>query len=389
MNKRLKLPFLSLGLALSAALSLGFSGNASAVVDNTPDCDNVAIIRCGVFNKKAMREKAAQGDVPRVFNAFGIKQKDLDGKFVDGIVWRDGRVTVEGKTVATGAMTAGRNFGGTPIPNTNNAGKYPTSKFVTEGQTAFVKMVDGKFSFAIIKACGNPVSATPKPKPEPPKPKPEFECVRLSIKSISRTKHVFTAKATASKGAVVEKYEFNFGDGWGVTTTEPSYTYEYKTPGNYNATVTAHIKVNDKVKKVTGPNCAKVLGVSDEKIQVCDLTSKQPITIDKTAFDATKHSMNFDDCKEKPQPPVTMIKVCELSSGNTIEIKKEDFNSTLHSHDVAECDKQEEVPPTTTIPSTGAGAVAAGIVGSGSLGYGAYSYLSTRRKLISKLLSIK
>ena len=379
MNKLLKMQLVSLGVALSAALAFGLSGNVSAVVDNDPDCDNVAIIRCGAFNMKTMREKASQGDVPRVFNAFGIKQSELDGKFVNGIVWRDGRVTVDGKVVATNAMTAGRNFGGTPIPNTNNAGKYPTSKFVTEGQTAFVKMINGEFSFAIIKACGNPVSATPKEKPQP---EPEFECVKLTAEQISRTTYKFTAKATASGGANVEKYEFGFGDGIGVTVNESAYTYDYNAPGTYTATVAVHVKVNDNVKEVTAPACKVSVFVADEEIQVCDLATKRMVTIDKSSFDASKHSTNPADCQEKPLPPVETLRVCDLATGNTITIKQSEFDTDLHSRDFDDCKEDEP----EVIASTGPATAIAGLLGSGSLGYGAYSYLGTRRRLINKFL---
>lgn len=375
MNK-IRLYIASLGVLLSGALAVNaLGGTASAVVDNDPDCDNVAIIRCGAFSAGALREKAAQGDVPRVFNAFGIQQNELNG-FVDGIVWRDGRVTVGGKTVATGAMTAGRNFGGTPIPGTN-AGKYPTSKFVTEGQTAFVKMVNGTFEFAVIKACGNPVTATPKQ----PEPKPGYECVRLTVDRISRTKHRFTAQATATGGATIEKYEFGFGDGMGITVNDKSYTYDYKKTGTFTASVVVHVKVNGQIKEVTSAACKKPVTVADEKIRVCELSTKQIITINKAEFDTTKHSMNLNDCKVVPPTPAD-IQVCELATKNVITIKDNEFDAAKHSKDLNDC--KEEVPQ--VLAATGPEALLTGLFGSSALGYGAFSYFQSRRHLINKLL---
>lgn len=377
MNKRLVTYLASFGILLSAAVSLtGLNSSASAVVDNTPDCDNVAIIRCGAFTPSALREKAAQGDVPRVYNAFGISQSDLNGSFVDGIVWRDGRVTVDGKVVATDAMTAGRNFGGTPIPNTDNVGKYPTSKFVTEGQTAFVRMVDGKFDFAVIKSCGNPISAVP----TPPKENPKFECVRLTAEKITRTKVRFTAEATASGGATIEKYEFGFGDGFGITVSEKTYTYEYKKTGTFNTNVVVHVRVDGKIKEVTSPACEKTITIADEKIRVCELATKSIITINKSEFDATKHSMNLDDCKEVPPTPAN-IQVCELATKNVITIKDNEFDSTKHSRDLDDC---EEVPQVLAV--TGPETIVMSLFGSSALGYGAFSYFQSRRALINKLL---
>lgn len=146
-----------------------------AAIDNDPDNDSVAIIRGGVFSGSALRTKAQQGDVPRVYNAFGIAHSELNG-FVDGVVWKDGRVTLgsngQGKLVARDAITAGRwdnpKPGMTRIPNTDRAYKMSTSHFTDEGQTAFIKMVNGRFDFAIIKPCGNPVTATPVAPPNQP-----------------------------------------------------------------------------------------------------------------------------------------------------------------------------------------------------------------------------
>lgn len=289
MNKRFITYLGSLLFLLSTVLSLGaLNTPVSAVVDNTRDCDNVAIIRCGVMTENELRaeyDKNTYGDIPKVYSAFGISRADLNGSFVDGVVWRNGNVTVDGKVVATGAMTAGRNFGGTPIPGTEGAGKYPTSKFVTEGQTAHVRMVNGKFAFAVIKTCGNPVTATP-PKDEP---KPEFKCVDLVVKEISRTKREFTAVAEAKNGATIEKYEFGFGDGFGITTTNKTYTYDYKKTGTFKASVVVHVKVNGEIKKVNGEQCTAPVTIKQEVKPLYACTSLMARLISKE-----NHTYAFD-----------------------------------------------------------------------------------------------
>jgi len=291
MNK-LRLYIVSLGVLLSGALAVnGLTTSVSAVVDNDPDCDNVAIIRCGAFTMDKMREKASKGDVPVVFNAMGISQNELDGKFVSGIVWRNGTVTVDGKVVATGAMTAGRNFGGTPIPNTNNVGKYPTSKFVTEGQTAFVKMTNGKFDFALIKACGNPVSAVPKV--VPPAPKDIKVCVLATKKIITIKENKFDS--------------------------------------------TKHTKDLTRCR--------------EEKIKVCELATKKIITINKSAFDSSKHSKNLNDCKVTP-PVLGSIQVCELSTKTLITIKETEFDSAKHSKNFNDCEEEAPQVIAVTGPET-------------------------------------
>lgn len=177
--KRTALGIASLLVGLSVVFLMGQP--ASAAVDESPDCDTVAIIKCGAFTQEALRNKVKDGDVQRVYNAFGIQQSELNG-MVEGVVWKDGRVTVgRENVVARNATTAGRWNNPTSdmarIPNTDRAYKMSTSHFVDDGQVAFIKMVDGKFKFAVIKTCGNPVTAIPTTKPEP-KPKPALTVVK-------------------------------------------------------------------------------------------------------------------------------------------------------------------------------------------------------------------
>ncbi|MEO5499217.1 MAG: PKD domain-containing protein [Candidatus Saccharimonadales bacterium] len=364
MTSRITTLLVGAGILLTSAIALtSFGATVSAAVDNDPDCDTVAIIKCGAFTASALREKAAQGDVPRVYRAFDISQADLEGTFVKGIVWRDGRVTVDGETVATGAMTAGRNYGGTPIPNTNGAGVYSTNKFVTEGQTAFVRMVNGTFDFAVIKSCGNPVSATPKPKPEPPQPK--FECVSLKVSEVSRTKRTFTVKATASDGAKIVNYEYGFGDGMGVIYTEPVYRYEYKTPGTYNTSVVVHVQVGGDTKKVTSATCTVPVTILAETVV--------PPKPEPCPHDATlpKDSPN---CK----PPVTPVVMCAI------------VNKTQFPKDSVYC-REDSVTPVATvqqeIAKTGPETIAMGGLGLGSLTAAGYYLADSRRKLLAKFLN--
>lgn len=352
--KKFRFYVVSLGILLSGVLAVnGLSNSASAVVDNDPDCDTVSIIRCGAFSMDKMREKASQGDVPKVYNAFGISQSDLNGEFKTGIVWKDGRVTIDGKTIATGAMTAGRNYGGTPIPGTN-AGKYPTSKFVTEGQTAFIKLkADGTFDFALIKACGNPVTGTPK-QPEQPQQPPTFECTKLTVEKINRTKYKFTADTKVSGGATVEKYEFGFGDGYGITVNEKSYTYDYKKTGTFKTNVVIHVLVNGNSKTATSAACEKTITIPKE--------STPPAT-EMCQYDETL-PQNSPDC----QPPVEH---CAIKGKENLP---------------KDSDQCKEAATPEAIASTGPEAIVTGLFGSSALGYGAFSYAQSRRHLIKKLL---
>jgi PKD repeat protein len=244
----------------SSVLALnGFVNNSqAATIDNSRDCDSVAIIRCGAFSEAELRTDAAKGDVPKVFSAFGISQSELNG-FVSGVVWEDGHVTVGDKTVATGAMTAGRWNNPTSdmvrIAGTERAYKMSTSHFVTDGQTAFVKMVNGQFQFAVIKTCGNPVSAKPVAKPPTPAQKATCDSLVISEK-ISRQSFRFQAKATASGGAKITGYRYDFGDGKNIPTSPHATTsHTYASPGTYTARVTATATVNGQTKTLTNEQC--------------------------------------------------------------------------------------------------------------------------------------
>ena len=86
-------------------------------------------------------------------------------------------------------------------------------------------------------------------------------------------------------------------------------------------------------------NCEPVV----KDIQVCELATKKVITIKETDFDATKHSKNLADCKEKP-PVVKYIKVCELATKKLITIDEKAYDATKHSKNLADCAEKPPVP---------------------------------------------
>jgi len=155
----------------------------------------------------------------------------------------------------------------TRIPNTDRAYKMSTSHFVDDGQIAFIKMVDGKFKFAVIKTCGNPVSATPVPPPKPPK-QPTYECKNLAKERVKGTEDtfVFTAKVVADNGAKVVGYRWNFGDGKKKDTTKNSVEHKYAEPGTYTAKVAGIIDIDGKKVEANGASCVVQLTVKEEKV---------------------------------------------------------------------------------------------------------------------------
>ena len=110
-----------------------------------------------------------------------------------------------------------------------------------------------------------------------------------------------------------------------------------------------------------------------EKIQVCELATKNIITIDETAFDASKHSKNLADCAEEGE-----ITVCELETGKVVTIKEDAFDSTMHSKDLTDC----EETPVVELPHTGpeAGLLAALIIS--AVAGGAAYFVQSRRNVL-------
>lgn len=107
------------------------------------------------------------------------------------------------------------------------------------------------------------------------------------------------------------------------------------------------------------------------KITVCDLHTWKIREINEKDFDATKHSRNLADCKEK---------VCDYTTKTIVTINKDEYDDKVHTRDLSQC--QEEVIP-TELPSTGPGAILGGLFGSSALGLAGTSYWRSRASLRS------
>lgn len=120
--------------------------------------------------------------------------------------------------------------------------------------------------------------------------------------------------------------------------------------------------------------------VVPEKIQVCRLSDKTIVTIDKNAFDSTKHSKTLTDCKD--------IELCRLNDKTivTLTVTQYNANKASYSTTLSDCTTTPPTPPTPTtpttpaeLPHTGAGDVIVSILGAGSLTAVIGAYLASRR----------
>lgn len=173
--------FLAMVVALTGAVMLSFSLVAAPVanavsIGGPSDCDNNAIVRCGVHSTAAaVNAYNSRAYVRGVYAEFGITKADMasfPSTAVAGKVTKSGNVFVDGKSkaVATNAVTGGQqNIPGSTRVNHQGAVFYrrpPSVSFQQSSLPAFVVMKNNQFQFAIIASCGNAVSAKPTSQPK-------------------------------------------------------------------------------------------------------------------------------------------------------------------------------------------------------------------------------
>lgn len=172
-----------LGAFVGVLVVVSLRSNSAAhalSVSGTRDCNANSVIDCGALSTIELQQRYGQAGVAAIYAAFGITTQDI-GKLtttaVAGQVFKNGQVQVNGKTIATGAITAGRqNISGSTRVASGGVVFYerpPSVSFESNSLAAFVVMSNGQFQFAILGSCGNPVKATPVPRPQPtPNPTP-------------------------------------------------------------------------------------------------------------------------------------------------------------------------------------------------------------------------
>lgn len=258
----MKVKIVAFALAVFGLATIGITQvPAKAAIDSDRDCDKYAVVYCGTMSPEEARSKYNQKDHAKVFQAMGISRADLNGTFRSGVVYEDGRVVVNGKTVATGARMAARHLGGTPISGTT-ASKVSVSK-MGSAQTAMVKFdQNGRFLFAIMKPCGNPVTATP----TKPQPKPVAECKSLVEQKISNTRRKYQATASVAHGATIKSYTFvttkNGKQIDSKTVNKSSNTADYTLDAAEAGRYTVKVTVQTSVGARTGAQCTKSFTVT-------------------------------------------------------------------------------------------------------------------------------
>jgi hypothetical protein len=137
----------------------------------------------GCYTKQECTSKMTNGDghhsaadIQRIYfsEGRGMTRENFNNT-VDGVVYKNGDVRVNGQLVATGARSIGRtNMAGSV--QSGSVWERPTqTSFVADSIPAWVNMDGGKVNYFVIKSCGNWGHATPVSKPTPsPSVKPSY-----------------------------------------------------------------------------------------------------------------------------------------------------------------------------------------------------------------------
>ena len=387
---------------IGIAISLGFAmlgGIWLASPSQAAGCNSFNVVYCGTHSMSELQTAYSRTEIKELYKEWYVTETMVQGgsNMREGVVDANGNITVDGRVVATNAITV-QSKAGTRQPQPQRSYKtsngytyyqYTTGQSFVDGPKSYNIYAwfdnNGSFITGVIKDCGNPVWGNPTTPPA----KPVLTCDALQVTEISRNTFKFSVKATAKDGASITSYTYNFGDNNIKTTNSSEIQYTYAKEGNYTVTITVNGKETGEVKR-QNPNCQKTVTVKPEpKMIVCVIEEggkKYTKEIKKEEFNEKIHKTNLDECKETP----AKITVCVIEEGGkkyTKEIKKEEFNEKIHKTNLDEC-KETPTPntpstptPSPELPKTGASDAIMSALGLGGLTTATIAYIASRRQM--------
>lgn len=227
------------------------------------------------------------------------------------------------------------------------------------------------------------VKITVAPQPETP----VYTCDSLSATKIADKQYSFNGKATATGGATITGYTFDFGDGKQQAATSATATHTYDAAGTYTTTMTVTVKVGNETKSVSGPQCTAQVtitppeeckpGIPKGDVRCTPEECKPGIPVGDERCNECKPGIPVGD--ERCTPPQ------ECKPG-----------VPMGSPECTPCDipGKENLPKNSTecvetpveLPHTGTGSLLGAGVGLGSLIAAGSYYFASRRGLITELL---
>lgn len=281
-------PFL-LGCALAIFAAVAFAAISTTGV-YAADCSSNSIIRCGVSDKGDFVNKANQnatGDVQNIYADYGLTPNEY-GRFAaearDGMSYRDGRIVVDGRTVATDTKSIGRTKFWYSQPKPIAGTTYWESKTTQVQKSDMPVLVlfneRGEFEFAVLKDCGNPINGNAN--------NPQFGCNSLRTLKHDRNTYSFSTDAGAGGGASIAKVVYDFGDGTTAERTNPNdiVTHAYSKPGSYRVTTTVYVNLPGGKTYTIAANgeCARNITVEEPVVYACSVLQAKTLNETKTEF---------------------------------------------------------------------------------------------------------
>ena len=264
--------FVALTVTSAGAASFALPGTAQAA-----SCDKVNIVYCGLEgNDTASYISSFKGaysgnnnnghtDLRAVYAWAGLSAADASAMNTTntklGTLYRDGRVVVNGQTVATNSYVTARFTEGAGFTQISNGvwARSTTTSFAEATAPVLVQFnADGTADSAIMIGCGNAVKFTPVPKP-----KPVLVCDLLTATPVPGTPRTYSLVAKAhGSNTTITGYTFSFNDGSNVYTAKTSansVTATHTFPAD-NTSYTVKVAVNSTdLSGVTSAGCATVI----------------------------------------------------------------------------------------------------------------------------------
>jgi hypothetical protein len=239
------------------------------------DCEANSIMWCGAYTKGEFDNKLRNGDghnnaanLQKIYlhEGRGFTQSAFDsGSTVDGTVFKDGRVVVNGKVGGTGARTIGRDFM-TGSVKSGGVWERPTStSFASDSIPAWVNMSGGTMHWFVVKSCGNmgrgtAVAQTPAPVKPTLAPTPlrtttplSFSCVSISVTQPDKVnkpnRFRFTVTPNTSGGVAVSGSRFDFSDIG--TVDSPTVSIDRDLNAGSSIKVDGHVKTTAGITATT------------------------------------------------------------------------------------------------------------------------------------------
>lgn len=391
------LAFKLVAVALLTIIAMGIVNRVGAEASGG-DCSANSIIKCGIAHYgdlTAKYDQNAHGDVRAIMDHYWIKRTPEHGnRVLEGVANNRGEVIADGRVVANNAASIGRqaiahsrqiSIAGRTYYETTHVNGLAFKPGTTQLPALVVIDGQGNFKYAILKACGNPIYASPVPPPKPPTPpaptppapekKEVVRCDMLSVEKLERTKFKFSVNYTA-ENVTVKEVIFTVRDAQGkVITTQASnnktFIYTQEKAGEYTVTAAVKATVNGKEVTETSDACEKkFVVVEEDKEVVCEISTKNLNKVvtkkeyeedQKLEKEKRKYSKNQADCQEKPAP-----------KENCLVPGKEHLPK-----DSPDC--KEDTP--VQLPKTGGTTIANAIIGVTAITVAAYYYLHSRRGL--------